>query len=210
MFLGQIILFMLNIYIGLVIGLVLFIIGNGFFKLNIFMFVGCFYWEGDDKCDLVFFIFYMGINFGVFFVLIVVVFLCNEWFVVKGIDLVMGKIVILVYGYKYGFLVVGIGMVFGQVIFNLFVKKYFFIIGMKLGKIIFLEVEVIDDFQENYVFKKLFIKVEKQCIVVIVIFMVFVIFFWVGFEQVGFFMIFYMEDFINRNFFGWLILMEFF
>lgn len=73
------------------IGFVLLIIGNGFFKLNIFILVGDFYEENDFCCDGVFIIFYMGINFGVFFVLLVV-----------GLM-----------SYKYGFLIVVIGMVVG-------------------------------------------------------------------------------------------------
>lgn len=57
--------------IVLYLGLFLFIIGNGFFKLNILILVGDLYLEGDKRKDVVFIIFYMGINLGLFFVLFI-------------------------------------------------------------------------------------------------------------------------------------------
>lgn len=59
------------------LGLILIVIGMGLLKLNISMMVGEFY-EGDDglRCDVVFFIFYMGINFGGFFGLLFCGYFC--------------------------------------------------------------------------------------------------------------------------------------
>ena len=50
--------------IGLYIGLILLIIGNGFFKPNISTIVGQLYEPGDKRKDSAFTIFYMGINVG--------------------------------------------------------------------------------------------------------------------------------------------------
>lgn len=82
------------------------IIGNGFFKLNIFILVGELYEENDLKCDSVFIIFYMGINVGLFLVLFVCGFLLENLFkiIVDGV---------VYYGFCYGFLVVLIGMIIG-------------------------------------------------------------------------------------------------
>jgi POT family proton-dependent oligopeptide transporter len=77
------------------IGLLLLIIGNGFFKPNISTQVGNLYPPGDSRRDGAFTIFYMGINLGAF--------LCN---------FVTGTLA-AVYGWRYGFLAAGIGMVIG-------------------------------------------------------------------------------------------------
>jgi POT family proton-dependent oligopeptide transporter len=79
------------------IGLLLLIIGNGFFKPNISTQVGNLYPPGDRRRDGAFTIFYMGINFGAFF--------CN---------FVCGTLAALV-GWRYGFLAAGIGMCIGLV-----------------------------------------------------------------------------------------------
>ncbi len=80
------------------VGLLLLIIGNGFFKPNISTQVGNLYPPGDSRRDGAFTIFYMGINLGAF--------LCN---------FVTGTLAAL-YGWRYGFLAAGIGMLLGLVI----------------------------------------------------------------------------------------------
>ncbi|MFZ4578189.1 MAG: peptide MFS transporter [Myxococcota bacterium] len=77
------------------IGLLLLIVGNGFFKPNISTQVGSLYPEGDPRRDGAFTIFYMGINLGAF--------LCN---------FVAGTLA-MVYGWRYGFLASGFGMLIG-------------------------------------------------------------------------------------------------
>lgn len=47
-------------------GLLLLVIGNGFFKANISTMVGDLYQKGDARLDGAFTIFYMGINLGAF------------------------------------------------------------------------------------------------------------------------------------------------
>ena len=80
------------------IGLLLLIIGNGFFKPNISTQVGALYPDGDPRRDGAFTIFYMGINLGAF--------LCN---------FVAGTLA-MVYGWRYGFLASGIGMLIGLLV----------------------------------------------------------------------------------------------
>ena len=80
-------------------GLLLLIIGNGFFKPNISTLVGRLYEENDTRRDAGFIIFYMGINVGAFFS-----------------PLITGYLAVR-YGYTYGFLAAGIGMLIGIVIY---------------------------------------------------------------------------------------------
>ena len=80
------------------IGLLLLIIGNGFFKPNISTQVGNLYPPRDSRRDGAFTIFYMGINLGAF--------ICN---------FVCGTLA-AVYGWRYGFLAAGIGMCIGLVV----------------------------------------------------------------------------------------------
>ena len=87
-------------------GLVLLIIGNGFFKPNISVIVGHLYEPGDPRKDSAFTIFYMGINVGAFFA-----------------PLLTGYMA-LTYGYRYGFMVAGIGMLIGLLVFTILGKRY--------------------------------------------------------------------------------------
>jgi POT family proton-dependent oligopeptide transporter len=201
MFFGQLILFGFNTHTGLAIGLILLIIGNGFFKPNISTLVGRLYKDGDSRRDSAFSIFYMGINTGALIAPFVVAFLCNSWFSTSVID-DHGKHFVG-YGYRYGFLAAAIGMALGQIIFNLFSKKYLLEIGTKPVKVSKEEVK------ENNK-KEPLTKVEKQRITVIVILTFFVIFFWAGFEQAGSSMTLYTDKYINRKVFGWEIPTELF
>ena len=83
----------------LFIGLILLIIGNGFFKPNISTQVGNLYKPGDSRIDRAYSIFYVGINVGAFFSPLV----CGT----------LGERV----DWKWGFFAAGIGMVIGQLIY---------------------------------------------------------------------------------------------
>ncbi|MFN2369884.1 MAG: peptide MFS transporter [Candidatus Krumholzibacteriia bacterium] len=81
-------------------GLILLIIGNGFFKPNISVMVGNLYQPGDPKRDAGFNIFYMGINIGAFAANLVAASVRNQvgwlWtFRVAGIGLIIGLIILL-------------------------------------------------------------------------------------------------------------------
>lgn len=206
MFAGQMVLFSINTIPGLAIGLLLLIIGNGFFKPNISTLVGRLYRQGDARRDSAFSIFYMGINLGAFLAPIVVAFLCNDAFAVKSVE---GGKEVIAYGYKYGFLAAGIGMLLGQIIFNLFAKRYLLEIGTKPGKTETVEIsEIIDD--SKNIGKQPLSREEKQRVTVIFILTAFIIFFWAGFEQAGSSMTLYTDKYIDRQLGSWLISTELF
>jgi POT family proton-dependent oligopeptide transporter len=79
------------------LGLMLLIVGNGFFKPNISTQVGNLYKPGDHRIDSAFSIFYVGINLGAFFSPLV----CGT----------LGE----AYGYHWGYFAAGAGMLFGLV-----------------------------------------------------------------------------------------------
>ncbi len=204
MFLGQLVLFGMNTHFGLGLGLVLLIIGNGFFKPNISTLVGQLYRDGDDRRDAAFSIFYMGINLGALIAPLIVGLLAEDWFALKD---TAGNIT--AYGFKYGFLAAAIGMALGQLIFNALAKKYLLEIGEKPAPSATVEAsEIIEDVQN--VKTGTLTSVEKQRIAVIFILTFFVIFFWAGFEQAGSSMTLYTDTYIDRNFFGWQIPTTFF
>lgn len=200
MMLGQFILFAVPSHFGLALGLIMLIIGNGFFKPNISTLVGRLYRDGDDRRDSAFSIFYMGINLGAFLAPLVIGTLAEEWFAVKD-----ASGAIISYGFKYGFLASAIGMLLGQVIFNVYAKRYLDEIGLKPAgaenKTTDGEVRKADEPLS---------KVEKQRITVIFILTFFVIFFWAGFEQAGSSLTLYTDKYINRDLFGWTIPTTFF
>ena len=191
---GQFTLFAMNNHVGLYIGLLLLVIGNGFFKPNISTIVGQLYRDGDEKRDSAFSIFYMGINLGALLAPLVCGFLAEDYFAVKSAD----GTAILSYGFKYGFLAAAIGMVLGQIAFNLLSKKYLLTIGEK-------PVKHEEGSEESIKNKAPLTKQEKDRITVIFILTALVIFFWAGFEQAGSSLSLYTDKFIDRTVFGFEI-----
>lgn len=205
MLLGQLALFSMNSHTGLAIGLVLLIIGNGFFKPNISTIVGQLYRPNDPRRDSAFSIFYMGINLGALIAPLLIGLLAENWFAVKGMT-ENGESIVLSYGFKYGFLAAAIGMAIGQIFFNLLAKKYLLEIGEKPVKDLRSKEEISQAENKSDGDKK----IEKQRITVIFILTFFVIFFWAGFEQAGSSMTLYTDKFIDRTIFGWEIPTTFF
>lgn len=194
MMLGQFVLFGMNNMTGLYIGLLLLIIGNGFFKPNISTLVGGLYEDGDDRRDSAFSIFYMGINLGAFLAPLVIGYLTDDLFAVKEGDQIMS------YGYKYGFLASGIGMLLGQLMFNTMAQKYLGDLGTKpvgsskVGEV----VENLNSVnpQTAEILNK---QQEGQRISVIFILFLFAVFFWAGFEQAGSSLALYTDSYIDRR-----------
>ena len=194
MMLGQFTLFGLNSTTGLYIGLLLLIIGNGFFKPNISTLVGGLYKDGDSRRDAAFTIFYMGINLGAMIAPLVIGVVTDNMFATTNED---GSIS---YGYRYGFLVSGIGMLLGQVIFNLLGTKYLGDLGTKpVGAVSNTEVAKVQKSITPETGKELDEKDEKQRISVIFILLIFAVFFWAGFEQAGSSLSLYTDKYIDRS-----------
>jgi proton-dependent oligopeptide transporter, POT family len=188
MMIGQFVLFAINTQVGLYIGLLLLIIGNGFFKPNISTLVGQLYSNNDPRRDSAFSIFYMGINLGAFLAPLVIGLFAENLFAVKN---EAGEIV--TYGYKYGFLISGIGMLLGQLLFNSLASKY---LG-HLGKAPVKSAETSQEESKNT--NAPLSKEEKQRMTVIFILTAFVVFFWAGFEQAGSSLSLYTDKFIDRT-----------
>lgn len=200
MMIGQFVLFAMNTHFGLALGLILLIIGNGFFKPNISTLVGQLYRPEDgEKKDSAFSIFYMGINLGALLAPLICGTLAEEWFAVKGVD-ANGQEIILSYGFRYAFLAASIGMAIGQIAFNLLSKKYLLEVGVEPAgkKQKSSDTSVVNAHQP-------LTAVEKQRITVIFILTFFVIFFWAGFEQAGSSLTIYTDKYIDRSLFGWTI-----
>ena len=194
MMLGQFTLFGLNSTMGLYIGLLLLIIGNGFFKPNISTLVGGLYKDGDSRRDAAFTIFYMGINLGAMIAPLVIGVVTDNMFATTNED---GSIS---YGYRYGFLVSGIGMLLGQVIFHLLGTKYLGDLGTKpVGAVSDTEVAKVQKSINPETGKELDEKDEKQRISVIFILLIFAVFFWAGFEQAGSSLSLYTDKYIDRS-----------
>lgn len=173
------------------LGLLLIIIGNGFFKPNISTIVGQLYEQGDPRRDSAFTIFYMGINVGAFFAPLVCGYLAEDYFATKGGD---GKI--LKYAFEYGFLAAGIGMLLGQIIFNTLAQKYLGDVGLYPAKS-----EKIEGTDQNVPLTKE--EIDRTSVIFVIT--IFVTFFWAGFEQAGGSLNLYTRDYINREVFGFLI-----
>ncbi|RAU83269.1 peptide MFS transporter [Pontibacter arcticus] len=179
------------------LGLLLLIIGNGFFKPNISSIVGNLYAQGDPRRDSAFTIFYMGINIGAFMAPLVCGYLAEDYFATKAV--IDGVETVTNYGFQYGFLAAGIGMVIGQIVFNTLGPSLLGDLGLKPVK-----AENDAETGKPAVSAKL-TKEEIDRVSVIFIISVFVIFFWAGFEQAGSSLTVYTDKYIDRNFFGFLI-----
>jgi POT family proton-dependent oligopeptide transporter len=156
------------------VGLVLLVIGNGFFKPNISTMVGDLYAEGDARRDAAFTIFYMGINAGAFLAPLV----CST----LGEDPSRG--------WRYGYMAAGIGMILSVIIQLVFARRYLGEIGVvpaahralaqSGGKKAPLTADEIDRLR------------------VIFMLFVFIVLFWAAFEQAGGLMNLYAADKTDR------------
>ncbi len=164
-------------------GLILLVIGNGFFKPNISVVVGNLYPANDNRRDSAFTIFYMGINIGAFFA-----------------PLVTGYLAVF-YNYRYGFLASGIGMLIGLLIYSIWGNKY-------LGEI--SKVPSPRKSKEDIKAQQSLSKEEKDRTWVIIIIVIFCTIFFAGFEQAGSSMSLYTDKFIDRTIRSFIIPTEWF
>lgn len=158
--------------LALGIGLVLIILGNGFFKPNISSIVGELYEPNDPRRDGGFTIFYMGINLGAFFAPFVCGFLGER------------------IAWKYGFAAAGVGMLIGLVWYLLTQNKYLGHIGMQ---------PVSKDTSANHdELNKPLTQEDWDKIKAIFTFVFFAVFFFAFFEQAGTSLTFFAEEATNR------------
>ena len=151
-------------------GLVLIVLGVGMLKPNISTMVGGLYKQGDDKRDIGFYIFYMGINLGAFLGALIVGIVAARW------------------GWHYGFGLAGIGMALGQVMY-FYGLKYLTGVGDFLGA---------KDSLNKDVMKKPLNKKEKDRMLVMFLSFLIIIVFWGAFEQAGGLMSLYTEQKTDR------------
>lgn len=158
-------------------GLLLLVLGNGFFKPNISVMVGGLYSKDDERLDAAYTIFYMGINVGALFAPLLTGYFAYH------------------YGYRYGFLVAAIGMLLGILFYNFLGRRY-------LGDLCLHPVSKTVESENNNVSLT---KEEKDRIKVIAVFVLFSVFFFAGFEQAGSSFTLYTDKYIDRNVMGFEI-----
>lgn len=212
-------------------GLAFLIFGNGFFKPNISTMVGQLYENSDGRKDAAYTIFYMGINAGAFIAPLICGYLGEnvdfKWgFLAAGLGMIVSLIIFYLTKDKYVIdpqgkqlgvgpnkiadtsveatkeaafsplqliiLIGGILVAFSAIHFGFGVDVWGSLIyGMTLvGPFV-----IITD--------KSLTKTEKDRLWVIILIMIFVIFFWMCFEQAGASLTFFAEEQTNRTIFGW-------
>lgn len=151
----------------------LLVIGSGFFKPNISTLVGSLYGPQDPRRDSAFTIFYMGINLGAFLA-----------------PLVTGTLA-AAYGWHYGFAAAGVGMLLGLAIFWRG-QRWLGDAGLpppRSGRIAETPLALT--------------AAEWRRVLGLAIVSVFIIFFWMGFEQAGGTMNLFAEQHTEREILGW-------
>ena len=213
-------------------GLALLIFGNGFFKPNISTMVGQLYPEGDNsKKDAAYTIFYMGINAGAFLSPLICGYLGEKvdfkWgFFAAGVGMIISLVIFYFTKDKYvvshtgkplgthanklmdtsvsetgktGFsstqLIIIIAAIAAAISLIYFVLKVDFWGSFIYGMTLCLPFAILTD--------RSLTKVERQRLWVIVIIMLFVIFFWMCFEQAGASLTFFAKEQTDRHVFGW-------
>lgn len=155
-------------------GLLLVILGTGFFKANVSTMVGQIYRQGDPRRDAGFTIFYMGINLGAFIAPII----CG-WLAAT-------------YGWAWGFGAAGVGMVFGLLQYLHGRPKHLAGIGLA-------PTSHQSDAATRAEASRPITPEERSRIWVICIISFFVIFFWTAFEQSATSMAFFAEERSDRT-----------
>jgi POT family proton-dependent oligopeptide transporter len=143
------------------LGLVLIIIGTGFFKSNVSTMVGQLYRQGDRRRDSGFTIFYMGINLGA----AIAPLICGTLAQSPGWG-----------NWHYGFAAAGVGMVLGLITFIWGKDRYLPGIGLRPQD----EIS-----REQHLEHRPLTTEERHRVAAIFITAFFVIFFWSAFEQAG-------------------------
>jgi POT family proton-dependent oligopeptide transporter len=140
--------------------------------------VGGLYRPKDERRDLGFYIFYMGINIGGFLAPIV----CG--YVGEKIN------------WHYGFGLAAIGMFFGQAVY-IWGQKYLVPVGNLINR---------KNVADKAILDTPLTRIEKDRVKVLLISFLLIILFWAAFEQAGGLMNLYAEQKTNRDFFGLFVI----
>ena len=159
------------------IGCSFIILGVGGLKPNISSMVGGLYPKGDERRDLAFYIFYMGINLGAFLAPL----FCG-W---------VGE----TYNWHYGFGLAAMGMLIGQITYY-FGQKYLVGVG---------ELKKTSTEEKKKLRQKKLTPIEKDRIKVLLISFLMIIIFWGAFEQAGGLMNLYAKQKTDRMLLGYEI-----
>ena len=214
-------------YLYLAIGML--IIGNGYFKPNISSLLGKLYKSNDVRRDSGFSIFYVGINVGAFLAPLIVGYVGEtiNWhygFAIAGFGMLAGLIQFY-YGQNkiikedttqqsrklksadWGLItiisLINIPLILLILEVNQVINHYFFEILLAL-------VTFISFYLLTRKKKLLSAKEDFKKIIYIGVLSIFVIFFWVGFEQAGGSLTLFANNSVDRNFLGFIIPASFF
>jgi len=160
------------------LGLVLIIVGTGFFKSNVSTMVGQLYRQGDPRRDSGFTIFYMGVNAGAFMGPLVCGYLGES----------------PRFGWHYGFGAAGVGMVLGLLLYLRLKSRYLPGIGEAPSR---QAVEARADSTGRLP------RDERDRVLALFVIFFFVIFFWMAFEQAGSSMNLFASDRTDRLVLGY-------
>jgi len=163
-----------NSEIAFYIGCLFIILGVGGLKPNISSMVGGLYKPKDERRDIGFYIFYMGINIGGFLAPILCGYIGEK------------------YNWHYGFGLAAIGMLLGQGVY-FWGQKYLVHVGNKMS---------VKNEADRVLLERPLTKIEKDRVKVLLISFLLIILFWAAFKQAGGLMNLYASQKTDRNFFG--------
>ena len=154
-------------------GLTLVVIGTGFFKPNVSTMVGQLYRQGDPRRDAGFTIFYMGINLGGFIAPLVCGYLAQgpafkHWLASMGVDPSRS--------WRWGFAAAGVGMLAGLVTYVWLRDRYLPGIGLRTPG---------PERSKDSATAGALTPEERRRVLALFITFIFVMFFWVAYEQAG-------------------------
>jgi len=159
------------------IGCFFVILGVGGLKPNISSMVGGLYKQGDERRDLGFYIFYMGINIGGFLAPIACGFLAQK------------------YGWHWGFGLAAIGMFLGQVVY-MWGQKHLKHVGNLISR---------KNEADKAILDKPLTSIEKDRVKVLLLSFLLIILFWAAFEQAGGLMNLYAQQKTDRTLLGFTV-----
>src|SRR5690606_1063845 len=213
----------------LLIGMGALIIGNGYFKANISTIVGKLYEDGDPRRDSGFTIFYIGINIGALLATTVVAYVGETYgfkygFGLAGVGMLLG-ILICFHGRHNFAAAEGLGVteewkkkVFGPlnmahtvILGSLFLIPVCYLLILRnslldyllLGLFIYISIAMVmagkkADVENN-------VKMWRDRMIALVIFMIINISFWACFEQAGTSLTLFADRNVDRSIMGWVM-----